>query len=166
MEPNVGFLNANYNVNGVEFYIRYKTDGSNSASNGAYAYRICDGGKKYLYSTSTSNGNGLLKYPIGLITRAEANYTGYKSSVAAGSHYLLNSGFTLSPSVDFTAYNSVNNYIPLSRIYYLGGSGISYNADTSGIISRRITPVVSFKMSNKIISGTGAIDNPFVFGGA
>jgi hypothetical protein len=126
-------------------------------------YSIC--GQKFLYSMDTSNGNGLLDYPVGLITLNEGYYAGLTKTVdgqeTVPNHYLNNVGFTMTPSGGYNEANSVYR----ERLYAFY-SGNNYAWPPSIGTSYGIDPVISVKMDNHIISGNGSKSNPFVFGGA
>lgn len=126
-------------------------------------YSIC--GQKFLYSMDTSNGNGLLDYPVGLITLNEGYYAGLTKTVdgqeTVPNHYLNNIGFTMTPSGGYNEANSV--YHDRLFAFY---SGKNYYWPSTVGNWYGLDPVISVKMDNHIISGNGSKSNPFVFGGA
>ena len=113
----------------------------------------------FLYSTKDADeGNKKLKYPIGLLTRAEVEVTGYRDKVNF-SNYLINMGMTMTPSMELAGSQNKQS---ISRGFHINANQLTYEYDTRASVNVR--PVISFKMSNKIISGDGSRTNPFVFG--
>jgi hypothetical protein len=126
-------------------------------------YSICS--QKFLYSMDTSNGNGLLDYPVGLITEPEGSYAGLiktdYSEQTTPNHYLNDVGFTMTPSGGYNEAKSVYR----ERLYAFH-SGKNYFWPLTIGTWYGLDPVISVKMDNHIISGNGSKSNPFVFGGA
>ena len=142
------------------------TDDWNTANRAKDYYTKCP--QKYNYSIDTSNGNGLLTYPVGLITMNEAYYVGlfnpYKTDATyPTSHYLNNVGLTFTSvgglfNTDAKMYTDVITVLHDGHVYSWPGTALT--------ASYGMNPVISIKLSNHIVSGTGSKDDPFVFGGA
>ena len=145
-------------------YIGYSDDW-NTINRAKDYYTKCP--QKFNYSIDTSNGNGLLTYPVGLITMNEAYYVGLfnpynNSATYSTSHYLNNVGLTFSSigggfKTDTKVYS--DDITTLLDGHFIAWPGT--NSTGNGM-----NPVISIKFSNHIISGTGSKDDPFVFGGA
>ncbi len=102
------------------------------------------------FTTSTSNGNGALKYPVGLITADEMVYAGGILYEPNNSFYLYNnkSSWSLSPWFD-------------SSIINLDSTGfIGYHPNNSD--SDGIRPVISLKSGAAISGETGTATDPFI----
>ena len=106
------------------------------------------------FTVSTSNGNGALTYPVGLITADEVAYAGssYGSSNANTSFYLYTgSGFwTLSPAVS----SSYAGGLYLNPGGYLNALHVN---DSTGIRSS-----VSLKPGTILSSGSGTAEDPYI----
>ena len=119
------------------------------------------------FTVETSNGNGDLIYPVGLITVDEINYAGAVLGRDGGdSNFYLNTDrqyWSMTPyRVDSDA-----TYEPNAESYYLrrgdySGSAIgnTYSVDTS----MGIRPVISLKPGTAISGGSGTATDPFVIG--
>ena len=101
------------------------------------------------FTVESSNGNGALTYPVGLLTAPEAKLANY------GSSNYLNNGqyFWLGDS------NSIDYDIALVGL--LGASGFT-SSNVSH--SRGVRPSVSLKPNTYFSSGDGSFTNPFVIG--
>ena len=103
------------------------------------------------FTVSSSNGNGALTYPVGLITLDEVMYAG-GTSKANSTYYLYTSQrfWTLSPMVfhtnDTVAFVDNNGRIDWIEVLY-------------GLTLR---PVISLKSTNIVESGDGTQNNPYV----
>ena len=98
------------------------------------------------FTVSTSNGNGKLTYPIGLLTVPELSLAGYGSS-----HYLNNG-----PSVWLGSPNYFNGRAGVREV----SSGRWYNNGVEGLSGVR--PSISLKPGTEISSGDGSYTKPFV----
>ena len=106
------------------------------------------------FKINTSNGNGALTYPVGLITADEIVYAGGKQGDNNNSFYLYNG----------------NDYWTLSSfIYDLQGAALGFTLDSkgrlvSGIVvdSYGMRPVVSLKPGTLLSGGDGSSASPFV----
>ena len=106
------------------------------------------------FTVNTSNGNGALTYPVGLITADEVAMAGGKFGTGNSTYYLYTNQhyWSGSPSIFYSAYSSASEFI----VYSSGSIGINYVVD-HGIGAR---PVVS--LSSKVkLSGNGTYSNPY-----
>ena len=106
------------------------------------------------FTVNTSNGNGALTYPVGLITADEVAMAGGKFGTGNSTYYLYTNQhyWSGSPSIFDSAYSSASEFI----VYSSGSIGINYVVD-HGIGAR---PVVS--LSSKVkLSGNGTYSNPY-----
>ena len=102
---------------------------------------------------SSSQGNKVLDYPIGLITADEVAYAGGVGGQNNNGYYLYtNSNYwTMSPySVNAGGYAYVFNVRPLGGLD--GNGGVT--------IARGVRPVINLKANTKF-QGSGTIDSPF-----
>ena len=109
------------------------------------------------FTTETINGNGALKYPVGLITVDEMAYAGgvYDYNDASNSSFYLYTGrhyWSLSPS-----YYLNSGYAHGFSLGSDGGSHLNY-VPTS---STGVRPSVSLK-SGAAVTGSGTVSSPFV----
>ena len=108
------------------------------------------------FTINTSNGNGALTYPVGLITADEMAYAGgvYGSSNANSSFYLYTGKYywALSPSYFF---GSTPTEFGLSSNGYLSINGVSYSGGG-------VRPSVSLQPGIAITGGSGTATDPFV----
>ena len=107
------------------------------------------------FTTSTSNGNGSLTYPVGLITADEIVYAGGKYT-AQNSTFYLNCGtnfWALSPSY-FTSSKAYEFY--LTSDGNLNSNIVNY--------SNGVRPSVSLQPGIAMTGGSGTATDPFVIG--
>ncbi len=107
------------------------------------------------FTVSTSNGNGILEYPVGLLTIDEVAMSGYVW-FDSNSYSYLNTGkiwWMMSPGTVvaantymFVAYSMLDH---VQSAYVSGGAG-------------GVRPSVSLKYDVRVKSGTGSVENPFV----
>ena len=110
-------------------------------------------------SNDTTNGNGLLTYPIGLISVDEAVLAGGYSS--ANSNYYLYTGqlyWTMSPNI----YDSKYSNVACNR--YINTNGTVLYANTNDHVNYKngVKPVINLK-SDVLKNGDGTMENPFHF---
>ena len=100
------------------------------------------------FSVNKENGNGALRYPVGLITKQETYlaYISSKSPLASGNIY-----WGLSPSFFNDAY--ANGYF----VYANGYNNGYYVYDSFGV-----RPAVSLRTGIEYMSGDGSVDYPYV----
>ena len=107
------------------------------------------------FTTSEENGNGLARYPIGLITLDEAMLAGFAWNQDDESNYLYNGKvwWTMTPSLisvqlDYIGvlHSMADN---VTTVYVTGGAG-------------GVRPSISLNHSARISGGDGSVDNPFI----
>ena len=107
------------------------------------------------FSMNSINGNGMLTYPVGLITADEMIYAGANAWKTNTSYYLYNdmANWTLSPyyffsqdAVEFALTSS--NFFSAERVDALYG----------------LRPVISLKKGTILSSGSGTAEDPFIVG--
>ena len=107
------------------------------------------------FTAETSNGNGTLTYPVGLITADEMAYAGgvFGSSDANSSFYLYTGQYywALSP------YNAGSSF---ARGFYLNSDG--YLRGNFVYYSYGVRPSVSLQAGIGMTGGTGTATDPFV----
>ena len=111
-------------------------------------------------SKDTTNGNGLLKYSIGLISVDEAVLAGGYSG--ANSSYYLYTGqiyWTISPSY----YDKTGNNIACNR--YINSNGTVLYANTVDHVDTKngVKPVINIR-TDILKNGAGTMDNPYRLG--
>ena len=108
-----------------------------------------------LYTASgTENGNGVLTYPIGLITADEVAYAGGVWNIANQSYYLYTGRV----------------YYTLSPCYFNGSTAVMFSVDSNdgdlGYTSVDsvfgVRPVINLKADVTISKGNGSAGNPFI----
>ena len=107
------------------------------------------------FTVETSNGNGSLTYPIGLITADEIAYAGGVFNASNSSFYLYNGigVWALSPSY----LNSAG-----ARAFHMAATA---NLSTDYInISHGIRPSISLKPGTILSSGNGSAASPYIVG--
>lgn len=112
------------------------------------------------FTVNTSNGNGKLTYPVGLITADEMAYAGgryakWDSSGENSSFYLYNgmNNWTLSPG-----WTSDNDIAPAHSFITSAGEYGTFNVQNSA----GVRPVISLKSGTILSSGSGTSSSPFV----
>lgn len=98
------------------------------------------------FTVSKDNGNGALKYPIGLLTRKEAQLIGEKVAGTIPSNWLL------------SPYRFLPSASSFSITYRYTGK-LSYN---SGSSSQYVVPVISLKNDIGYLSGNGSPTKPYI----
>ena len=134
------FENSNYYIKFEDYMKYYYLD---------YPSLTCDSIDSY--TTSKENGNGALKYPIGLLTSGEILLAGYPKYISSDAYLSsLNNWYLLTPY-------EFNSSGLIAAIY--GNRGAN-----AGVMCNHclIRPAVSLKNSIKIQSGDGSIDNPYI----
>ncbi len=108
------------------------------------------------YSVETSIGNGLLTFPIGLITADEVVLAGSAWGVANSNYYLYtyNIYWTLSP------YNYDGSWTGYDAKMFVVGTSGALNGNTVTNLSS-IRPVISLK-SDALAKGSGTWYDPYV----
>ena len=101
------------------------------------------------FSVNKENGNGALRYPVGLITRQEQKlaYISSKSPLASGNYY-----WDLSP-------NGFNNNVAYGYLVTAYGNNSSSHSVYGSI---GVRPAVSLRAGLEYMSGDGSSDYPYV----
>ena len=99
------------------------------------------------FSVNKENGNGVLRYPVGLITRQEQNlaYISSKSPLSGNYYWGLSPGHFS----DDSAYGSYVDTIGYGSSYFVSSS---YG----------VRPAVSLRAGLEYMSGDGSVDYPYV----
>ena len=111
------------------------------------------------YTVSSENGNGVLTYPIGLLTADEVAFGGYGWFQDSPSSYLNNGNlwWTMSPSL-LSA-----NFAYLDVVYsILDNVHAGYTTSSSSLTAGGVRPAISLKKGTVILSGMGTADDPFI----
>ena len=112
------------------------------------------------FTKNSTNGNGLLEYPVGLITADEISMAGGVLG-KANKYFYLNTGeayWSMSPYF-FTGYGAAYKFsLAFSR--YTG----SYIGNSNDNFTLGLRPVVSLKYGTPVVSGTGTVNDPYVIG--
>ncbi|MDY4619528.1 MAG: hypothetical protein SO484_05980, partial [Bacilli bacterium] len=105
------------------------------------------------FTVNTSNGNGALTYPVGLITEDEVAMAGGVWNTSNSSYYLYTNQhyWSGSPYIFYSADSFADGFSVSSN----GTIGASYVSYTSGA-----RPVVSLSSKAKL-SGSGTYSNPY-----
>ena len=139
-----------YGTSGTNYRWYYLYD---NASNNKTAILKCLQQNDAFTVSDTTNGNGKLTYPIGLITSDEAFLAG--GNGAENSKYYLYTGssyWTMSPNRAL----SDDKIVKINVIY---GSGYaSYGHDVA--VNAYVKPVINLK-SDVLKNGNGTLDNPY-----
>ena len=105
------------------------------------------------FTVNTSNGNGALTYPVGLITADEVAMAGGKSGISNSTYYLYTNEFYWSGSPDyFSSYSSSTYEFSVSS-----SNGLTYNGVDAASGAR---PVVSLSSKAKL-SGNGTYNDVY-----
>lgn len=119
-----------------------------------YAPTLSCNDLKSRYTVSSENGNGYLKYPIGLLTADEIVFAGAKFGTSNSYFYLSTSysWFTMSP-YDFSGTASI--------YYFDSGTTLKNSVSDTSAYFR---PAISLKSSARIVGGVGTLSNPYIVG--
>ena len=107
-----------------------------------------------LFTVSSSNGNGDLTYPVGLLTQDEAYLAGGRVNIINQNYYLTTGSYywLLSPS----HLTSIDGF---SRTWLVLSPGsLNANTSTSAYGAR---PVINLRSDVLITSGIGTQTNPY-----
>jgi hypothetical protein len=106
------------------------------------------------FTKESSNGNGLLEYPVGLITIDEMSLAGGKLATANADFYLTTGAhyWSLSPS-NFYTHGIAGEFI----VYSMGGLN---SPDVNVTVGLR--PVISLKLGASIRDGDGTSESPYI----
>ena len=107
------------------------------------------------FSVDTENGNGDLKYPIGLLSIDEISFSGGSYSTNNTSYYLYTGQdwWTISPGL-YSVYNAY--------VFEISSNGSIQ--DTVLLNSLGVRPSIALVPGVEISSGTGTANNPYIVG--
>ncbi len=130
----------NSNGGSLSTYLYFKSNGNSS--------NLTCSNKNDRFTVDRSNGNGALKYPVGLITRQEQSlaYVSSKSPLGSGSSY-----WSLSP------YYFYNYYACGYRVHGAGDWNYDYVYYSYGV-----RPSVSLRAGIEYSDGDGSVDKPYI----
>ena len=111
------------------------------------------------FTVNTSNGNGALTYPIGLITTDEAVLSGGKTFDGVNKSYITNQDYYLFNNFQYL-FMTPNTFLGRYVVDFVDNSYVS-SSFVSGSIASVVRPVISLK-PDVIIGGDGTMNNPFV----
>ena len=113
------------------------------------------------FTVSTeSGGNGVLTYPIGLLTADEMMLAG--ANYSSNSKFYLYTGGRWFASMSPSVYNySYGSYGP-ANVFYIDNDGKLDNYYSVG--SNAVRPAISLARGIRAIGGDGTVNNPFVVG--
>ena len=109
------------------------------------------------YTVSSEKGNGVLNYPIGLLTADETALAGFAWFEDSPTTYLNNGHlwWTMSPSLLSANFSYID--VVYSMLDNVHAAYISSGSITTG----GVRPAVSLKPTTKILSGNGTRENPY-----
>lgn len=131
------------------------------------------------FTIDENNGNGALKYPIGLLTKGEAKYAGLNNSDRTSTSYLISGSdfYTMTPSeFEFVRVNfsDKDGVYDISTTLYGGNvmhqrGGYGTIAGHDGILYviqsdsySGVRPVISIKRGISASTGDGSVTNPYI----
>ena len=103
------------------------------------------------FTTSASNGNGVLTYPVGLITTDEMMLAGGRGGKSNNSYYLYTGNSYWIGSPAYIYYGS-----SVFALYFDGDFG-----DDSSSYLKGVRPCISL-VSDTEVAGSGTVDNPYI----
>ena len=106
------------------------------------------------FSSTASYGNGLLTYPVGLITADEVALAGGKYNMKNEKYYLRTNAYfwTMTPS----RFNSSSAGTSEFNVY---PTGLLSNDNVASGLGLR--PVINLKSETMLSRGNGTVDHPF-----
>ena len=113
------------------------------------------------FTVDSKNGNGKLKYPVGLITLDEVVFAGLNTRLSNETDSSDMTNYLNSNNI-FWTFSPIGPYVSdLSRVYvgYIQGNAVIADSKVSSSIGVR--PVVSLA-SRTIVTGEGTSANPYV----
>ena len=113
------------------------------------------------FTVSTeSGGNGVLTYPIGLLTADEMMLAG--ANYSSNSKFYLYTGGRWFASMSPSVYNySYGSYGP-ANVFYIDKDGKLDNYYSVG--SNAVRPAISLARGTRAIGGDGTVNNPYIVG--
>ena len=113
------------------------------------------------FTVESANGNGKLKYPVGLITLDEVILAGYNSYASNSSDYRDTTNYLTTGNVFWTFSPIAMNLGSTANVGTCHSSGYPGNNPVDRVIAVR--PVVSLKKDTDVLaSGEGTIEKPYI----
>ena len=113
------------------------------------------------FTVDIANGNGKLKYPVGLITLDEVVFAGYNSYASNSSDYQDTTNYLTTGNRFWTFSPIAMNLGSTANVGTCYGNGYPSNNPVQRVIAVR--PVVSLKPDTVVpASGEGTIENPYI----
>ena len=145
-DPNGGVTSGNWNNYALSFSAYNRVYSTHSPS--LTCSRNID-----KFTTSTSNGNGKLDYPVGLLTADEIMLAGGKGGASNNSYYLYTeNAYWVGSPYDFI-FETMNEFYVRSD-----GKLVGYDAKTI----YGVRPCISLASGTEISSGNGTVNSPYV----
>ena len=107
------------------------------------------------FTTSVKNGNGVLSYPIGLITFDEAALAGYSWAEGGKESFIYNGKVWWTMTPGFVSATGIYNGIISSGLDHVS---TDYTSNGAG----GFRPIISLKNNAKVLRGDGSFSNPYV----
>ena len=131
---------------GIDKFLKYKSNKS------VTTYPLACSNIRDMFSTTSAVGNGVLDYPIGLLTKAEIIYSGCIDNNQSCYLYTNEDWWTLTP--DSLGTTNYGNH------FYMSRDGSLTTNPTNNAYG--IRPVISLKNSTIYYDGDGTQANPYV----
>ena len=106
------------------------------------------------FTKEESNGNGLLEYPVGLITSDEITMAGGKYGMTNTDYYLITGANYWSMTPCVFGYRGAS-----------AGFGVGFSGELTYpniIVPFGLRPVISLKLGTFIVDGDGTGANPYI----
>ena len=104
------------------------------------------------FTVSTSNGNGALNYPVGLLTADEIMLAGGKNGTSNSNYYLYTGSYWWAGSPYYFSVNSAREFI-------VDSTGSLNNINVN--IANGVRPSVSLRPGTSITGGDGTVESPY-----
>ena len=129
---------------------------------------LCENISDYYTSTSSSLGNKVLIYPIGLLTVDEVMFAGHAGGIVNGYYNAgkSNSNYYLYGSNEFWTMTPAGYYIPYfqnleSKVFSTPTSSSKSIDDSNTLGNAAYKPVINIR-TDVTITGSGTMTNPYV----
>ena len=114
------------------------------------------------FTINTSNGNGALTYPVGLITTDEIFLAGGTAPDIANNSYISNKEYYLFNNDFYWSMTPMSFFAAGASVSGVGVNGYVYNGGVN-VSDGAVRPVVSLR-PDAISGGNGTMSNPFTVG--
>ena len=116
----------------------------------------CENDSDLFTTSGSSDGNGALTYPIGLITADEVVYAG-------GSWFSNNSSYYLYTGQNYWTMSPIRFSSGNARVFYVDSYGrLNYSIGVVDWAEPGVRPVVNLKADTQFSGGNGTSETPFV----